>query len=287
MCIDPASITFSTGDGIALAGRVYEPPGSASTTALVTGGVGVPQRIYRPLLEWLAAQGIRCLSFDYRGCGESRHTPNGVATASLTAWAKRDAVAALEHAEQAWAEPVVLLAHSFGGQLLAIADAMKRVRAVVMVASQVGNARYWDGLDRLKIAAFWYLLLPVFSLFYEITPRWLGSRLPRGAAREWACWGRQPDWLFSVNPDAGERLRNFPKPILSFSVDDDDLAPPRAAVELIRRFNPDIMDARRLLADAFGIDRIGHYGVFQREELLPVWREIHGFLSAPAPGTSG
>ncbi len=268
-----------TDDGVPLAARIFEPPGTARTTALITGGVGVPQRMYRQLAEWLSSRGIRCVTFDYRGFGDSRHSLAGRETASLSAWAERDAVAVFEYAERSWTEPVVLLAHSFGGQLLAIAEPLRRAAAAVLIASQCGSPRYWDGIQRLKMFAIWYAVLPLVARFYKTTPKWLGFRIPRGVAREWARWGRCPDWLFSPYPDAERRLASFPSPLLLYSVADDDLAPPRAVAAFIKRFNPKLVKHRRLEPYAFGIDGIGHYGVFENGLVQPVWDEICAFLT--------
>ena len=275
---DPESTTIITGDGVPLSVRIFEPGGRAKATVLFTGGVGVPQRVYRELAGWLAQRGVRCLTFDYRGFGESRHSARGVATASLSTWARIDAVAAFEYCEAAWDEPVALLAHSFGGQLLALAEPLHRATSAVLVASQCGSARYWDGVQRLKVAALWHVLLPVGTALGETTPRWLGFRVPRGVADEWGRWGRHRDWLFSLNHDAESRLRRFRGPLLSFSVIDDDLAPPRAVAALLRRFDPAVVRERRLEPVAFGVDGIGHYGVFRRGPIEPVWNEIHDFL---------
>ena len=277
--VEPGSAQIVTDDGVPLAARIFEPPETARATALITGGVGVPQRMYRQLAEWLSSQGIRCVTFDYRGFGDSRHSLAGRETASLSAWAERDAVAVFEYAERNWTEPVVLLAHSFGGQLLAIADPLRRAAAAVLIASQCGSARYWDGIHRLKMFAIWYAVLPIVARLYKTTPKWLGFRIPHGVAREWARWGRCRDWLFSPFPDAERRLASFPCPLLAYSVADDDLAPPRAVAAFLKRFNPERVKHRKLEPYAFGIDGIGHFGVFEHGLVQPVWNEISAFLT--------
>src|SRR5262245_11849013 len=156
---DPAFVSHDlvTADGVRLVGREYPPRGTALFTALLLPGIGVPQRALRHLGGFLAEKGVRAFSIDYRGMGDS---PAGAESATLRAWAERDAVAALEFVEERWKKPVVLFGHSFGGQVLGLSDAFSRLAACVLIASQFGQARYWDGFERVKIAAFWRLILP-------------------------------------------------------------------------------------------------------------------------------
>jgi len=63
-------------DGFKLAVRVYESTGPAVGSVVIAAAMGVRQDFYTPFAQWLAAQGWRVLSFDYRGMGDS--LPAGV-----------------------------------------------------------------------------------------------------------------------------------------------------------------------------------------------------------------
>jgi predicted alpha/beta hydrolase len=234
----------------------------------------VPQRVFRHLGAHLAAQGVRAFSVDYRGMGDSAASAAG---ATLRTWAERDAVGALEFAETRWQKPVVLFGHSFGGQILGLADAFSRVHACVLVASQFGQARYWDGVGRLKVAAFWRVILPLASAVFDSVPGWTGAgeALPHGVAKEWARWGRSHDWYVTHVKGAGRRLATFDRPILAYAASDDPIAPPRAVSALLSRFEAARVERRDVRPPDLGVATIGHFGL-----LRPIAKSLWGDMLA-------
>jgi len=110
----------------------------------------VSQRVFRHLAAWFAGNGVRVVTIDYRGVGASKLDRSALRTANLTTWATRDAVGALRFVEQSSKAPVVLLGHSFGGQALGFSDEFRRLHGAIMVGSQFGLARHWDGLARVN-----------------------------------------------------------------------------------------------------------------------------------------
>jgi len=269
-----------TDDGVALAAKTYTGPGTVGMTILMLPGIGVPQRAFRHMARWFAERGARCVTVDYRGMGDSR-TPRGVATASLSAWAKHDAVAALEYAESSWPEPVTLIGHSFGGQVVGLASAFQRVQAAAFIGSQFGLPRYWDGWQRYGLASYWFLVLPALCAFFRVLPAWSGPAgpLPRGVAREWSRWGRSSNWYLSSEPEAAALLRAFPAPLMAYGIVDDNIAPPRAVSALLERFSATGPIRRDIAPDELGLPRIGHTGLFRPSpETAPVWQEMLSFL---------
>lgn len=274
------SVEFQAADGMPLRGRVFEPSRPALFTALVLPGVGVPQRAFRHLAAWMAERGVRCLTVDYRGIGESATGPESWRTATLLTWARLDAVAALEYAESQWPEPVALVAHSFGGQLIGLAEPMRRAAAAVLVTSQIGHSRYWDGTGRWLLEFYWRAVLPLGVAIYERLPAAVGfgTRLPRGVAEEWARWGRSPDWFFSWEPSATDVFAAFDRPLLVFSVSDDAIAPPRAVEALLSYFSSTTIERRHLEPADIGVDEIGHVGFFKPGAIENEWQRALTFL---------
>jgi predicted alpha/beta hydrolase len=271
-------------DGVRLRGYVYPPEGALRFTALILPGIGVPQRVFRHFASFLAASGIRAVTIDYRGMGESLAAPT--ASATLSTWASRDAVGALRFVE-ALGAPVVLVGHSFGGQVLGFSDEFRRLSAAVLVCSQFGQARHWDGLARLKVATYWRAILPVSALIFDSVPGWtgLGEALPRGVAREWARWGRTHDWLLSHVDGARERYRTFDRPLRVYATMDDPIAPPRAVTDLLDQFRTARTERVDLAPADLGLKKLGHLGLFRPGPSERIWRELVAFASAHAvPG---
>nr|WP_088887665.1 hypothetical protein [Diaphorobacter nitroreducens] len=62
------SETLMVDGAVPLALRVYVPrPGPARASVVVGGAMGVRQAFYGPFAAWLAQQGLRVTTFDYRG----------------------------------------------------------------------------------------------------------------------------------------------------------------------------------------------------------------------------
>ncbi len=273
-------VTLFASDGVALVGRLYVPPAPADLTVLMLPGIGVRQRAFRHLATWLAGEGVRCLTLDYRGIGESALSAQASHSASLRAWSQRDAVAALRYAEQTWPEAVAVIGHSFGGQLLGLAGAFQRLSAAVLLAASFGQPRHWDWPDRWLLHAYWHAVLPLASTLYARVPAWaaFGETLPRGVGREWSRWGRQPDWFLSSEPDARANFAGFRAPVLGFAVSDDFLAPGRAVQALLDCFTAAEVMRRDVSPRHLGVPRIGHLGLLRPGATQPVWRAVLDFL---------
>ena len=267
------AVSIPAVDGHPLGGRVYEPTGRTDATILALPGIGVPQRVFRHVGDWLAQRGVRLVSVDYRGVGESA-SQDGIATATLSKWALADAVGALRFVRDQYATTPVMLGHSFGGQALGIAEELHDVRAAIFVGSQLGHPQHWDGLGRLKVELFWRALLPVTTRFFNPIPKWVvGEELPGGVAREWLRWGRSDDWLMTYIEGADARYASFSRPILAYAISDDDIAPPRAVDDLLRRFAS--ADVRRvdITPKSLGRSSIGHVGLFRPTNAARVWKQ--------------
>jgi predicted alpha/beta hydrolase len=266
-------VSFRAADGQRLVGRLYEPDRPPRASVLALPGIGVPQRVFRHVGAYLAASGIRVLSVDYRGIGDSRDD-RAMRTATLTRWAELDATAGLGHLLHLGASRPVLLAHSFGGQSLGIADALHDVSAGVLVGSQLGHPKHWRGLGRAKVELLWRVLLPLTVRDGAMVPRWvIGEELPPGVAREWRRWGLAEDWLSTHVPGADARFARFDRPLLAYGISDDDIAPPPAVDDLLRRLVAAPIRRVDVTPSELGRARIGHVGLFRPDGTEPIWRE--------------
>ena len=103
-------------DGATLALRVYARWPAARQRGHRRGH-GVRQAFYEAFATWLAGQGYRVTSFDYRGHGDSLQGSLRQVRADLCDWA-RDYEAVIAHAKaQLPDQPLFLIGHSLGAQL--------------------------------------------------------------------------------------------------------------------------------------------------------------------------
>ena len=276
----PRPALVPTSDGLSLRGRIYDSEGPPRFVLLVLGGIGVPQRAFRHLGAWCAPRGVRVVTVDYRGIGESPRDALALQSASLTTWASVDAVGALRFVENSWPGcPIVLLGHSFGGQTLGFSDEFRRLRAAVLVASQFGEARHWDGIERLKVLAYWNLILPSAASLFRVVPGWtgIGEDIPSGVAREWAEWGRTRDWLLPHVAGAEARYAAFARPLRAYAISDDRIAPPRAVSALLRQFRSASIERIDLTPTDLGLQSLGHVGLFRPGPSERIWQDIIDF----------
>ncbi len=269
-----------TEDNVAVPVRVYETADKPWAVVVVSPATGTPQHHYSHFAQWLAQWGLRVVTYDYRGVGEARPRSLRGFSADLGGWAE-DARAVVRFASRAAGRrPLVLVGHGFGGQLLGLVDEMGWGAGLVMVGSTLAHWRHWRGRERLRAWSFSYLLVPVLTRLFGYLPRWagIGVDLPAGVARQWSRWSRHPDYLLGHTPEAGERFRRFPCPVLAYSFSDDAIAPEPAVRHLLSVLGTKRLRHRHVDPSALGRDAIGHFGFFRPELADALWPELLSFV---------
>jgi predicted alpha/beta hydrolase len=265
-------------DGLAISVRIYEAR-QPRATAVVNGATAAPQSYYRRFAEWLAERGIRTITYDYRGVGESRPRRLRGFPASMTDWALYDARAVHELVRTEFGGPLVLVGHSFGAQLVGLLEELRDADAALMVGAQLGYYRHWRGLSRLKLAGIWHVVAPALWTTFGYLPGWagLGEDLPAGVSAEWARWCKSPDYLVSDHPEARDRYARFRVPTLFYSFTDDDFAPEPAVRALLDMLGGGV-EHRRLSPGEIGADAMGHFGFFRRGSEARLWKPALDFI---------
>jgi predicted alpha/beta hydrolase len=266
-------------DGVTLAATLFEPSASNGAALLINGGTGIPRQFYGAFAQHLSSRGFTVLTYDYRGIGGSQKP----AQATIDQWGEIDQPSMLDHlARLVPGASLGVVGHSFGGQVLGLADNIAGVRAAVLVATQSGHWRHWPaGRRRLRMFALWWLLIPLLTTFTGRFPgTWIGTAdLPSGIARSWARWGRSRHYVCDALGRAKRPFNDqvtFPLRWLSFT---DDPVAPFGAVEALRGYYSGAAIERRHFAPAdLGIEEVGHFGLFRRSMKRQPWDEIADWL---------
>lgn len=269
-------------DGHPLGASLFEPRGPARGTLIVHGATATPQRFYRGFARHLAEGGVRVVTYDYRGVGESRPASLRGYRATMTEWARLDARAMHRHVGGYFgAGPVAVLGHSFGGQLVGLIDEPRDVAAALFVGAQLGYYGHWPPLQRARLAVVWRALVPAFNATLGYLPgrAGIGEDLPRGVAEEWARWCTHPEYLVSEHPDAVARFGRFNRPAAFYSFTDDEYGPPGAVGALLALLPKATVEHRRVDPKELAKGPIGHFGFFRSRFREPFWDEALAFLT--------
>lgn len=273
------NLEILTVDGAHLAASVFEPPGQALQTALMLPGIAIPRRVLTKFATWLAERGVRTMTLDYRGIGDSRQA-GGSEPVTLATWARFDVQTALRALALTYGSPV-LIGHSYGGgQIFGLMDNPPEIRKTVWIASQIADYRLWDGMGRWKLA-LWFRSIRLAARLLDPVPRWLalGTQVPASVARQWADWGLTPDYFLATETKARARYAALHAPVLAYSFTDDPIAPERAVGKLLSLVTSAPVEHRRLHPRDLGVRSIGHLGFFRPEIGEPLWSEVLAFIT--------
>jgi predicted alpha/beta hydrolase len=282
-------LTLRAADGAAIAARVYEPDGLLEGNVVIGGAMGVRQEYYRAFAEWLAAQGWRVTTFDYRGSGDSAPPSLRGFKADLFDWT-RDYEAAIEHAHAAVpGAPLYLLGHSLGAQLPGLLANQDKVSGLLSIAAGSG---YWrENAPQLKrvVPYFWFVLVPLATRLCGYFPgrrlRKVGD-LPAGVVMQWRKWCLNP--RYSVGAE-GEIVRQAYArarfPVLALSITDDELMTLEGTRSLVSLYENAPHQLERIAPAELALRRIGHFGPFRSEQEGKLWPRMADWLrgfAAPA-----
>lgn len=277
-----AERSISTTDQVALAIEVFD--SETPTCLIINPAIGVKRKLYRAFATFMAEHGVTTILYNYRGMEDGlADMPAGVKL-NTESWGRLDQTAVIDWTKTEFKpHKLWVLGHSIGGQLLGFAKNLDSVDGLIHVAAQKGDKKLWPGAGRLKLFFLWHVLIPLMSRKHSFAASKLGLGTypwPAQAARQWASWGQQKDYLF--NAKFGFDLspwHQFDKPLLSFGFTDDDMAPETAIDGLLQEYgkslstNGDLRHIEKRIIDPhnLGLKHIGHFGFF-KPEAKPLWQ---------------
>jgi predicted alpha/beta hydrolase len=273
-------------DGTKLSSRVYEASSAEHGSVVIGGAMGVRQDFYAPFAQWLATQGWRVTTFDYRGSGESGPSGSGLKgfKADLFDWT-RDYEAAIDRAHAALPQrPLYLLGHSLGAQLPGLLKNQHKVNGMLSVAAGSG---YWrENAPQLKriVPYFWFVLVPIATRLFGYFPgkklRKVGD-LPTGVILQWRRWCLSPRYSVSAEGESARQgYANARFPVHALSITDDELMTLRGTHSLIDLYENAPSEVQRIAPGDIGVRRLGHFGAFRREHESQLWPRMAGWLGA-------
>ena len=262
--------------------RVYDAGLPCHASLVIGGAMGVRQDFYAAFAGWLAGQGFRVTTFDYRGSGDSLpDTADGSLRgfkANLLDWAA-DYEAVVDAAKGALPEaPLYLLGHSLGAQLPGFLKNQGKIDGLVSIASGSG---YWrDNAPQLKrmVLYFWYVLVPLATRLFGYFPgrklKKVGD-LPAGVILQWRKWCLHPQYSVGAEGEAARMsYGRVTFPVRALSITDDELMTWRGTQNLINLYVNASRSFERIAPADLQVKRIGHFGAFREQFSKTLWPRI-------------
>ncbi|MBL8304543.1 MAG: hypothetical protein JNM26_17465 [Ideonella sp.] len=213
--------------------------GPRFTQVLVLPALGIPDRIYTPLLTALNAQpAVRAsvlplpsIQAGWRGAWRGRRS-------GYLAWLRSIESDLAARQRLAPEDRYILLGHSIGGHvgLLALARQMSRVDGLALIACGTPHWKAWPRQEGLKMRRGLRVIGAALGLLPWYPGDWLGfgGRQPRRLMLDWLSLARTGrfDGMSGLE-HAGADLASAIGPVLAIHIEGDSLAPPEASRALL------------------------------------------------------
>ena len=270
MQVKEFNISLTNGKTIAVSKFFSTTP--SKNTVVISSATGVLQKYYSRFASYYASKGVIVYTFDYSGIGKSISSINELKkhTGNLKDWGQLDQASVVALAKKENPDSILtLITHSIGGQILGFNTNHHLLDKVILVASQSGYWKDFKGQHRIKMWAFWNILIPFFTPIFGYLPtKKLGlfENLPKNVVYEWASWGKKKDYLMHFR-DEHFHFHNIKTPILSWSFPKDSFAPKKTVDWLAEQFKN--AQVTRIHFPKEEPKQPGHFGFFK-----PAFREL-------------
>ncbi|WP_205720154.1 alpha/beta hydrolase family protein [Fodinibius halophilus] len=279
--VKKSDITLQAKDGFPLATTLFLPTAETFTDAIVIGSaLGVPRYIYFKLARFFAEQGFAVLTFDYRGVHQSQDESVSGSEIKMAHWGSLDLDAALGWVSREW-EPQKLyyLGHSCGSQILGLSPKAHTIDKAIFIAGPSGYWKLWEFPYRWGVWLIWHGLPLLTPWFDEFPARALGIssvNIPSGVARQWARWGKSPNYLWDhLSDEDATRYQQLTFPLLSLGFADDHYFGPPGAVKKLLQYYPSVHSELQLVQpQEYGQSSIGHFGFLKQNFSNNLWPRL-------------
>lgn len=254
---------------------------------IIGSAFGVPQQYYKHIANYFAEQGISCLTFDYRGIGESKTGLMPAQEMLMQHWGELDLEGVIRYLDESYQpNSLYYLGHSAGGQILGLAPSSDKFSKVILAATGVGAWRAWLGAQKYILAAMWYGLMPIMMLLQRgdfFHSKMLGPiPVPKHAVKQWVEWAKSEDYLFT--PKHGMDLSGYEKikaDIYALTISDDWYAPQSSRDALLAHYSNSHRVTQYIMPQDVGLKKIGHFGLFRKKQEIVsgIWQPIIKFLN--------
>ncbi|MBC2839758.1 alpha/beta fold hydrolase [Robiginitalea sp. SC105] len=276
------AIRIPTPAGHRLAGTLFRPEGNGTGhSILISSATGMLQKFYFSYARHFASLGYTVLTFDYWGIGDSGGDPATLRANphDLIHWGSNDQTAATRFLSgMSPGSNITLVTHSIGGQLAGFNQAHELLGKIILVASQSGYWNHYSHWHKIKMWAFWHLMIPGLSpLFGYFPAKKLGlfENLPKNMVYQWNRWGKHPEYLNVERESGAYHFGEVRAPVLSLSFPGDPLAPVEAVDWLNAQYRAAALTRVHYTEEGL---KPGHFGYFREAFRDTLWSRTHNWI---------
>lgn len=243
---------------------------------IITSATGVKQSYYKKFAEYISNNGTTVITFDYSGIGLSLKEPITSNKSNISEWGTIDLEAVIKYTQGNFPDSkITLLGHSIGGQIIGFAKSSPTVQKVILISSQSGYWKFWEGFGTIKMFTNWYLIFPLLTKLFGYFPAKKISgmeNLPKNVAQQWSSWGRNSNYFLKEFFEKDLYFKNIKTKITAISIEKDTYAPKNAVNWLTKKFrNADVKELH-LRGNDYQIKEIGHFGIFREKFKNNLWK---------------
>lgn len=256
----------------------FDAMGESVGSVLIVPAMGVPQWYYATFAKWLTEQHYTVTTFDYSGVGESLKVtgkPINQIDVNLFDWANDISLMVDTSIKQRPNQPLTLIGHSLGGQLLGLLPNVNQIHQIITVGT--GNGYWLDGPPSLRnrVWFLWFFMVPIATRLKGYFP---GQRfnmvgdLPKGVIQQWKRWCMNKNYVVGTEgADVRERYSQVTTPITSIACSDDEFMQFRNIDSLHSMYTNAPLNRIRLAPQDLSVTRIGHFGFFRSSFKDNLW----------------
>jgi predicted alpha/beta hydrolase len=264
-------------DGYAIGGFTWRHPRTdpERPIVIINAATSVRCRHYARFADYLFANGLDVITYDYRGIGVSRRDSLRGFKASWSDWGALDFEAILQRAQREFpGQPIDVVGHSFGGCAAGLGASGPVIRRIVTVGAQFAYWRDYEASKRWRMFGKWHVVMPLVTALFGYFP---GKRLgwledtPAGVVRDWST----PTPTYETRP-SGRFLGELPfsrvkARILAISITDDPFGTVAAIERMLNYFVKSERTHLRIAPEDIGEKQVGHFAFFRSEYQDRLW----------------
>ncbi|WP_397362094.1 alpha/beta fold hydrolase [Olleya sp. R77988] len=266
---------IQSGNNRSLSVSKFTPKIPNNKSIVISSATGVLQGYYFKFAIHFSTIGFTVYTFDYSGIGASDSDNLKSNTSNLSDWAIDQSNLLFFIKKENPNHKLTLITHSIGGQLIGLNPNIKLVDNIIMICSQSGYWKQFNGFNRFRMLTFWYALIPFSTPIFNYFPaKHLGlfENLPKQVAYQWRQWGIHPDYLLR---EANTRQLHFNEVncnVLSISFPRDKFASKASVDWLTDRFTNATIDRRHIIPEDLNINDVKHFGFFKDTFKDSLWK---------------